>query len=152
MEKLAQVTVFLSTVLLCSCATIGFPSSFTTTQDIHAATDKGTSRVIFFNPVSDMGRKFNLNMGVRIEIDGQAGPYIQHSHYFQAFLSSGGHVIKLEHIDPVAFSDTYKIVVNEDNDLYIKVSRKLFGNELEIVDELPNGFEQDYKPAKTYNE
>ncbi len=151
MQKLAQVTVFLSTVLLYGCATIGFPSSFNTTQDIHAGTDKGTSRVIFFNPISDMGRKLNGNMGVKIEIDGQAGPYIQHSQYFQAFLSSGGHVIKLEHVDPVAFSDTYRIVVNEDNDLYIKVSRKLFGNELETVDKLPNEFEQDYKPAKSYN-
>jgi len=151
MQKLAQVTVLLSAVLLYGCASIEFPSSFNTTQDIHAATDKGTSRVIFFNPISDMGRKFNMNMGVKIEIDGQAGPYIQHSHYFQAFLSSGGHAIKLEHVDPVAFSDTYKIVVNDDNDLYIKVSRKLFRNELEIVDKLPNKFEQDYKPAKSYN-
>lgn len=98
-----------------------------------------------------MGRKFNVNMGVKIEIDGQAGPYIQHSQYFQAFLSSGGHVIKLEHVDTVAFSDTYKIVVNDDSDLHIKVSRKLFGNELEIVDKLPNEFEQDYKPVKSYN-
>ena len=150
MQKLTQVTVFLFTILLYGCASIESPSSFNTIQDIHVTPDTGTSRVIFFNPISKMGKKFNVNMGVRIEIDGQAGPYIQHSQYFQAFLSRGGHVIKLEHTDPVAFSDTYNIVVN-DNDLYIKVSRKLFGNELEIVDQLPNEFEQDFKPAKSYN-
>jgi hypothetical protein len=150
MQKLAQITVFVIAVLLSGCASIELPSSFNTTQDIHAAPDTGTSRVIFFNPISDMGRKFNMNMGVKIEIDGQAGPYIQHSNYFQAFLSKGEHVIKLEHVDTFAFSDTYKIVAG-DKDLYVKVSRKLFGNELEILDKLPTEFEQDYKPAKSYN-
>jgi len=70
MQKLAQITVFLSTLLLCGCASIDFPSSFNTTQDIHATPDTGTSRVIFFNPISDIGRNFNVNMGVHIEIDG----------------------------------------------------------------------------------
>jgi hypothetical protein len=66
------------------------------------------------------------------------------------FLSEGEHVINLEHVDPIAFSDTYKIVVS-DNDLYVKVSRTLFGNSLEIQDQLPPQFEQEYKAAKSYN-
>ncbi|MBN1958618.1 MAG: hypothetical protein JXQ81_09180 [Desulfuromonadales bacterium] len=150
MQKLAQVIVFFSAALLCGCASIEFPSSFDTTQDIHAAPDAGTSRVIFFNPVSFGGVKLNLNMSVHIEIDGQAGPFIQHSQYFQVFLSEGEHMIKLEHVDPIAFSDTYKIVVS-DNDLYVKVSRTLFGNSLEIQDQLPPQFEQEYKATKSYN-
>lgn len=59
-------------------------------------------------------------------------------------------MIKLEHVDPIAFSDTYKIVVS-DNDLYVKVSRTLFGNSLEIQDQLPPQFEQEYKATKSYN-
>ena len=107
------------------------------------------TRVIFFNPVSVWGRRLNINMGVKIEIDGYAGPYIQHSHDFQVFLSSGTHVVKHEHVYSLAFSDTYEIEVGR-TDLFVKVSRKFAGNELLIMDRLPDEFELEFRSATSY--
>lgn len=149
MQPMTRILVALGFVLLAGCASIGPSKMPNINQDIHASTPEGMTRVIFFNPVSEWGKRLNLNIGVKIEIDGNAGPYIQHSHYFQVFLSSGTHVVKLEHVDPFAFSDTYEIEVGR-SDLFVKVFRKWAGNELLIMDQLPADFEREFQSAKSY--
>ena len=146
MQLLARISLALGMFLLAGsgCASIGPYRSATPNQDIHAAAPDGMTRVIFYNPV--YSGLLKLNMGVKIEINGHAGPFIQHSHYFQVFLPPGTHVVKLEHVDPFAFSNTYEIEVGR-TDLFVKVGRKFAGNVLLIMDQLPTDFEQLFRPA-----
>ena len=134
------ISILILALLLSGCASIDnyrgpFPS-----QDISSPPPEGLTRVIFFN--SDDHGWFSGQ--VQIEIDGCAGPLIQKFKYFQAFLSPGIHFLKTEHRDSFAWTDRYEITV-EKTDLFIKISRRLTGQDVSVVEELPPRFEERYQ-------
>ena len=99
--------------------------------------------MVFFN-TDDHGW---LSGQVQIEIDGQAGPFIQEFHYYQAFLAPGTHSLKTEHVDSFAWSARHEIVVGR-TDVFVKISRRLTGQDVSVVEKLPLQFEQKYRAVR----
>lgn len=141
--KLPCLLVFVVFLLfLVGCASIKIYEMPLPTQDISSQVPDGMTRIIFFNATSPS----LLGHGqMAIEIDGKGGPVIERGEYFQMFLLSGKHTVKLEQIDLISFTDTYALDIGDD-DTYVRIIRELAINRLSVVSELPGSFIIDYVP------
>ena len=139
----SAIVCFILVLLLSSCASIDLYRGPFPNQDISSPVPEGKTRVIFFN--SDENGWFSGI--VQIEIDGLAGPYIEELKYFQTFLAPGTHSLKTEHIDSFAWREMHKFEVGR-TDVFVKIARRLTGQEVLVVKQLPPGFEQKYGPVR----
>jgi major membrane immunogen (membrane-anchored lipoprotein) len=144
MKSIKQtVASFVFVVLLSGCASIDHYRGPYPNQDISSPTPEGLTRVVFFN--SDDHGWFSGQ--VQIEINGHAGPLINKFRYFQTFLPPGTHSLKTEHIDSLAWTDTHEITVGR-TDLFVKISRRLTGQDVLVVNDLPLDFEVKYRAVR----
>lgn len=112
-------------------------------QDISSQIPDGMTRVVFFNTTSP---NFLGHGQMSIEIDGIGGSVIERSQYVQVFLNPGKHAVRLEHLDPISFTDTYALEIGL-SDTYIRVYRELGFNRLLVQAEPPSTFVNDYTPV-----
>lgn len=111
-------------------------------QDISSEVPDGMTRVVFYNTTSP---KFLGHGQIVIEIDGIGGPVIRRGQYIQVFLEPGRHAVKLEHFDPIAFTDNFSLEI-EATDTYIRVYRGLGLNRLTVQAGPPEAFTINYAP------
>ena len=142
MKRLRDLVLMGPLVLLVGCSSIKIYEMPLPTQDISSQAPDGMTRVVFFNAT----RPGLLGNGqISIEIDGIGGPVIERGHYMQIFLTPGKHAVKLEHVDPISFTDTFDLDI-DTTDTYVRVLRELAVNRHSVMSEPPESFTIEYLP------
>lgn len=110
----------------------------------------GNGKILFYNgdyycPVVECGWTTKINVHFN-EI--QLGT-INYNEYFIVELEKGDYNVKLKHWDAVNMKSQHQISINENTKI-IKLRTTAFSNDLEIINELPEEFE-NYKYVEKKN-
>lgn len=139
-----RLVQFVYILLLGGCSSYGPVNIQLPAQSINTDTPAGLARVIFFNTSDQSFAGLPFAGNIQLAISGDWYPDIDKNSYLQLFLKPGEYDVKLQHTDSFAFTDSYDLVVGNDT-VYVNIFRRMFSNELVVVDELPLDFEKKFK-------
>ena len=114
-------------------------------QDLKATPQAGLSKVIFFNNVS-FAHSVDRTGTIAISLNGKGLATLKAFSYVQVFLEKGQYDLYMEHWDLFVFKSNHKLQIDKD-EVFVEVSPTATSNKYKILDQLPSGFEEKYKPA-----
>ena len=138
----------ITAALVTACSTIHtiHPQVELPAQTLGIVAPPGHARVIFFNSSNwvlfglDGSGKLNIFLADKNLASLEIGTYVQ------LMLPHGEYDVTIAHLDIATFTSAHILAVTGE-EVFVEVFAKTTSNGLEVVEELPADFAEDYRPA-----